>query len=240
MRMGGRRKEAHEALSPKIATLLFAAGLATIWLVLCPLIIWAISRTLLHFNDPWPLQEVVQPHSLTPLQQAEQVALYACLAMSVLFSWGAMELYCAQFSAAGTKEACASPNPVRRYRQAQREEAPRREAPRRRGEDAPRRRGEDAPRRRGEESAPRVASSHQQEEPQTSWVPEMTGFEQWDREARARQQERIDRLRDAVRAVNAGVLYHRHSALPIPAETFPMVHPHEQGSETLPECLNNS
>ena len=180
--MGGRRKEAHEALSPKIATLLFAAGLATIWLVLCPLIIWALSRTQLHFNDPWPLQEVVQLHSLTPLQQAEQVALYACLAMSVLFSWGAMELYCAQFSAAGTKEACASPNPVRRYRQAQREEAPRREAPRRRGEDA----------------------SHQQEEPQTSWVPEMTGFEQWDREARARQQERIDRLRDAVRAVNAG------------------------------------
>jgi hypothetical protein len=93
---------------------------------------------------------------------------------------------------------------VRRYRQAQREEAPRREAPRRRGEEAPRRRGEEAPWRRGEESAPRVASSHQQEEPPTSWVPEMTGFEQWDREARARQQERIDRLRDAVRAVNAG------------------------------------
>ena len=168
-----QRSKKTAALSPGSATLLFAAVLVTVWLVLCPLIMWAVGRAQLHFTAPWPLQDVARGEHF-----AEQVALYACLAISVLLAGGAMELQCAQVCAAANGQEVPHPRvPSRRTGRC-------RQAPR-----------EDQ--RPGGESAP--ASSQHEEDPQNSWVPEMTEFPRWDRESRARQQARIDLMRAAVR-----------------------------------------
>ena len=164
--------KAAAAVDPASATVLFAAALATVWLVLCPLILWAVSGAPFGSDAPRQLQDAVL---------GEQVALYAGLAMSVLLARGAIELQCAQLSAAANGQEAPHPRTpskrMRKHRQGQRETA-----------------------RRGGESTP--ASSHQEEESPTSWVPDMTDFQRWNEEARARQQERITRMRAAVRELN--------------------------------------
>jgi len=78
-------------MDPAKASVLLGAALATLYLLLVPLVTWAISRAPLYIKGPWPwpLNEVT----------GDLVTFCSCAVVSVLLTCFAMELQCAPLRA---------------------------------------------------------------------------------------------------------------------------------------------